>query len=130
MRLVRRRLVAPNPAAARQVLPGPVCEAWQRSRLERLCRYITRPPIATKRLSVDTRGWVVYRYKQPFRDGSTRVILEPLDFVAQLAALVPRPRLNLTRFHGVFRSWPRLCDNSPFASSNLTRLHQLPRLGI
>jgi hypothetical protein len=39
---------------------------------------------------------------QPFRDGSTHVVLEPLDFIARLAALVPRPRLNLTRFHGVF----------------------------
>ena len=81
---------------------GTVCEPWQRSRLERLCRYITRPPIATKRLSVDTQGRVVYRYKRPFRDGSTHVVLEPFDFLARLAALVPRPRLNLTRFHGVF----------------------------
>jgi len=79
-----------------------VCEAHQRSRLERLCRYITRPPIATQRLSIDGQGRVVYRYKQPFRDGSTHVVLEPLDFIARLAALVPRPRLNLTRFHGVF----------------------------
>ena len=79
-----------------------VCEAHQRSRPERLCRYITRPPIATKRLSVDGRGRVVYQYKHPFRDGSTHVVLEPLDFMARLAALVPRPRLNLTRFHGVF----------------------------
>ena len=47
-----------------------VCEAWQRGRLERLCRYITRPPVATKRLSVDGRGRVVYRYKHPFRDGT------------------------------------------------------------
>ena len=81
-----------------------VCEAHQRNRLERLCRYITRPPITTKRLSVDTRGRVVYRYKQPFRDGSTHVVLEPLDFVARLAALVPRPRLNLTRFHSAGES--------------------------
>ncbi len=81
---------------------GTVCEPWQRGRLERLCRYITRPPIATKRLSVDAQGRVVYRYKRPFRDGSTHVVLEPLDFMARLAALVPRPRLNLTRFHGVF----------------------------
>jgi hypothetical protein len=29
------------------------------------------------------------------------VVLEPLDFIARLAALIPRPRLNLTRFHGV-----------------------------
>jgi hypothetical protein len=79
-----------------------VREAWQRSRLERLCRYITRPPIATKRLSVDGLGRVVYRYKQPCRDGSTHVVLESLDFIARLAALVPRPRLNLTRFRGVF----------------------------
>ena len=28
--------------------------------------------------------------------------LEPLDFIARLAALVPRPRFNLTRSHGVF----------------------------
>ena len=56
-----------------------VCEAYQRSRLERLCRYITRTPIATKRLSVNGRGWVVYQYKHPFREGSTHVVLEPLS---------------------------------------------------
>jgi len=78
------------------------CKAYQRSKLERLCRYITRPPIATKRLSLDRQGRVIYQYKRPFRDGSTHVVLEPLDFMARLAALVPRPRLNLTRFHGVF----------------------------
>ena len=39
----------------------------------------------------------------PFdRDGTTHIILEPLDFIARLAALVPKPRVNLTRFHGVF----------------------------
>jgi len=37
--------------------------------------------IATKRLSVDEHGRVLYRYKRPFRDGSTQVILEPLDFM-------------------------------------------------
>ncbi len=35
-------------------------------------------------------------------DGTTHVIFEPLDFIARLAALVPRPRVNLTRYHGVF----------------------------
>jgi len=38
----------------------------------------------------------------PYRDGTTYVIFEPLDFIARLAALVPKPRLNLTRFHGGF----------------------------
>ena len=66
--------------------------------------HITRPPIATQRLSVNGQGWVVYRYKQPFRDGSTHVVLDPLDFIARLAALVPRPKLNLTRFHSAGES--------------------------
>jgi len=30
------------------------------------------------------------------------VVLEQLDFITRLAALVPRPRVNLTRYHGVF----------------------------
>jgi hypothetical protein len=30
------------------------------------------------------------------------VIFEPLDFISRLVALVPKPRVNLTRFHGVF----------------------------
>jgi hypothetical protein len=30
------------------------------------------------------------------------VYFDPLDFIARLAALVPKPRVNLTRFHGVF----------------------------
>ena len=43
-----------------------------------------------------------YRLKTPYRDGTTHIVLEPLDFIARLAALVPKPRVNLTRFHGVF----------------------------
>jgi hypothetical protein len=30
------------------------------------------------------------------------VIFEPEDFMARLAALVPKPRAHLTRYHGVF----------------------------
>ncbi len=30
------------------------------------------------------------------------IFQEPLDFIARLAALVPRPRAHLTRYHGVF----------------------------
>ena len=31
---------------------------------------------------------------QRYRDGTTHVIFEPVDFIAKLAALVPRPRVN------------------------------------
>jgi hypothetical protein len=36
----------------------------------------------------------------PYRDGATHVIIEPLGFIGKLAALVPKPGVNLSRFHG------------------------------
>ena len=81
---------------------GVAAKATQRDKLERLCRYITRPAIAEKRLSLTKQGMVRYELKTPYRDGTTHVIFEPVDFIAKLAALVPKPRVNLTRFHGVF----------------------------
>jgi hypothetical protein len=32
----------------------------------------------------------------------THILFSPLDFLSKLAALVPRPRHNLVRYHGVF----------------------------
>ena len=54
------------------------------------------------RLSLTRGSNIRYQLKTPYRDGTTHVIFEPLDFMARLAALVPKPRVNLTRFHGVF----------------------------
>jgi hypothetical protein len=81
---------------------GVAAQADQRQKLERLCRYISRPAISEKRLSLTPNGNVRYQLKTPYRDGTTHVIFDPLDFIARLAALVPKPRVNLTRFHGVF----------------------------
>jgi hypothetical protein len=64
-------------------------------------------------------GRVRYELKTPWRNGTTHVLFEPLDFmfrmngmsrahgcagatISRLVALVPKPRVNLTRFHGVF----------------------------
>ena len=58
--------------------------------------------MSEKRLSLLSDGHVRYELKTPYRDGTTHVIFEPLDFTARLVALVPKPRVNLTRFHGVF----------------------------
>ena len=55
-----------------------------------------------RRLSLTPNGNVRYQLKTPYRDGTTHVIFEPLDFIARLATLVPKPRVNLTRFHGLF----------------------------
>ena len=69
--------------------------------LEHLCRCITRPAIASERLTRNKDGQIVLKLKTPYRDGTTHIIMSPLEFMQRLAALVPRPRLNLIRFHGV-----------------------------
>lgn len=81
---------------------GVVAEPHERARRERLCRYIARPPVSEERLSLTPNGNIRYQLKIPYRDGTTHVIFEPLDFIARLAALVPKPRVHLTRYHGVF----------------------------
>jgi len=81
---------------------GVATKANERAKLERLCRYITRPSVSTKRLSMTRNGRVRYELKTPWRNGTTHVIFEPLDFIARLVALVPKRRVNLIRFHGVF----------------------------
>lgn len=81
---------------------GVAAKAHERKKLERLCRYISRPAVSERRLSLTSGEKVRYELKTPYRDGTTHVIFEPLDFIAKLAALVPKPRVNLTRFHGVF----------------------------
>ena len=73
----------------------------QRKELERLCRYITRPALANERLSRNARGEVVLKLKSAYRDGTTHIVLQPQEFMQRLAALVPRPRLHLIRYHGV-----------------------------
>ena len=77
------------------------CGAHQRTELERLCRYITRPAIANERLKRNGAGDVVLQLKSAWRDGTTHIVMSPLEFMQRLAALVPRPRLHLIRFHGV-----------------------------
>ncbi len=66
--------------------------ARDRARLERLCRYVARPPVATERLSRLADGRLLYRLKHRWRDGTTHVLFEPLELVEKLAALVPPPR--------------------------------------
>jgi len=75
--------------------------ARDRRRLERLCRYVARPPVATERLSRLDDGRLLYRLKHRWRDGTTHVVFEPQELVEKLAALVPPPRVHLVRYHGI-----------------------------
>lgn len=80
---------------------GVSTRSHERDRLERVCRYIARPAVAEERLSTDEYGNVIYRFKKPWDDGTTAMKLTPMELMERLVALVPRPRVHLTRYHGV-----------------------------
>lgn len=44
---------------------------------------------------------MVVKLKGIWRDGTTHLVFEPLEFLAKLAALTPRPEINLLLYHGV-----------------------------
>ena len=75
---ISSNLPADNPCIAQlsgfSLHAGTRCQAHERDSLERLCRYIARPAVSNERLSVNDRGQVVYRLKQPFHYGITHVV--------------------------------------------------------
>jgi hypothetical protein len=102
------RGAVPREAPARQPLCADIdgfslhaavrVEARDRKRLEQLCRYITRPALSDERVQLNAAGQVELKLKTPWRDGTTHLVMSPLEFMQRLAALVPR---HLIRFHGV-----------------------------
>jgi len=81
-----------------------VVPARDRARLERLCRYVCRPPIAQNRLEEMEGGKLSYLLKKPWRDGTVALVLEPMDLIARVCALIPPPRFHMVRYHGVLSS--------------------------
>ena len=72
-----------------------------RARLEQLCRYVLRPPLAENRLRRLADGQVRLELKRAWSDGTTHLRFEPLEFLEKLAALTPRPEIDLVLYHGV-----------------------------
>jgi len=60
---------------------GVRCAMNQRNKLERLCRYITRSAIADECLARNKDGQIVLTLKAPYRDGTTHIVLSPLEFM-------------------------------------------------
>lgn len=81
---------------------GVAMAGTERDKIEKLCRYIARPAVALERLSLSSSGQVIYTLKKPYDDGTTAISLSPMELMERLAALVPRPKIHLTRFSGVF----------------------------
>ena len=75
--------------------------AHDRAGLERLCRYVLRPPFAQERLRLRSDGRVALELKTAWHDGTRELVFEPLEFLERLAAMTPRPETNLLICHGV-----------------------------
>jgi hypothetical protein len=76
------------------------CAPWERAKLEKLCRYVTRPAVAESRLKLLANDRVLLKLKKSYTDGTSHLVFSPIEFIEKLAALVPPPRAHLIRFHG------------------------------
>jgi hypothetical protein len=76
---------------------GVAAKARQRGKLERLCRYITRPAVSEKRLSLTNQGKVRYELKTPCRDGTTHVAAPAHPAPAALVRPCTWPLLRILR---------------------------------
>ena len=76
-------------------------DAGNKVGLERLCNYVARPPLAAGSLQRISDEEYSFKLKTPWQDGTTHLILSPMELIEKLAALVPPPRQNLVRYHGV-----------------------------
>ncbi len=75
--------------------------ARDRRRLERLCRYAARPPLANERLEERSDGRLLLRLKTRWRDGTTHVAMERSELIERLVPLIPPPRAHQVRYHGL-----------------------------
>ena len=74
--------------------------AGDNERLEHLCRYILRPPVAQDALELTPDGKVLLRLRRPWSDGTRAIRFEPSEFLEKLAVIIARPRINLLIYHG------------------------------
>ena len=86
-------------------------EAHDRKRLEQLCRYITRPALADERVQLNAAGQVDLKLKTPWRDGTTHLVMSPLEFMQRRSR--DRP------------SWGRTHQLGPAAQAGVRSPNQL-----
>ena len=97
-------------------MPAPAAKPVTGDALERLCRYIARPAVSNERISVNDRRQVMYRLKHSFRDGTTHVVLDPVDFIARLAR--PRPHVPAPISPDTTACSPRTASTATASSPN------------
>ncbi len=91
-----------------------------------------RPTLAQDRLEQHASGKLRYPLKKPWKDGTVALLLEPLDLIARVCALVPPPRQHMVGYHGVLSSHAKLRSEvvpAADASTSPARVVQLELFG-
>jgi hypothetical protein len=83
---------------------GVLVPGEDRARLERVCRYALRPPLAADRVQRAADGDVILELRHRWADGTTHLRFDPIELLERLAALTPRPRINLVLYYGILGS--------------------------
>lgn len=68
---------------------------------DQVCRYALRPPVAYDRIHWTGDGQVLVDLRHRWADGTTHLVFDPIELMERLAALTPRPRINLVLYYGV-----------------------------
>ncbi len=88
--------------------------ARDRRRLERLCRYVARPPLANERLEEHPDGRLALRLKTRWRDGTSHILMERSELIDRLVPLIPPPRAHQVRYHGILAPCASRRDRESF----------------
>ena len=51
--------------------------------MQRLCRYVSRPSVATERMAMTSSGYIRCAFNTSYRDGTTHIVIEPQDFMTR-----------------------------------------------
>ena len=78
-----------------------VVDGRDRAQLERMCRYMLRPAFAQDRIRILSDGRVHYQMKNKWRDGTSSLVFEPMEFIRRLCSFVPAPTFHMIRYYGV-----------------------------
>jgi len=100
---------------------GQPIHAADRNALERLARYVARPPLSLKRLSELPDGRLCLSLKSTWDDGTSCFVFTAQQLLARLASVVPQPRHNLTHYFGVLAphaGWRALIVPDPESSKH------------
>jgi hypothetical protein len=75
--------------------PPTIASAWSSSVA------ISSPPLAQDCVRLRADGRVLVELKTAWRDGTSHLVFDSIEFMEKLAAITPRPAVNLVVYHSL-----------------------------